>query len=72
MHYLDFNETLGEKRRWEMQNNSMSFFFLANPVSSTLQNSSCSATYLPSLKPSKLDEQKMLGTAGEVRMNSYT
>ena len=35
------------------------------------QNSSCTATYLPSHKPSKSDKEDMLGTAGEVRMNSY-
>ena len=35
-----------------------------------LQNSSCIATYHPSKKPSKLDEQDMLDIAGEVRMIS--
>ena len=34
------------------------------------QNSSCTATYIPSLKPSKSDEQAIRDTAGEVRTNS--
>ena len=33
-------------------------------------NNSCTATYLPSLKPSKLDKQDMWDTAEEVRTNS--
>ena len=37
---------------------------------STLQNSSYMATYLPSYKPSLVDEQDMLGTANEVWKNS--
>ena len=34
------------------------------------QNNGCTATYLPSHKPSKQDEQDKLGTAGKVRINS--
>ena len=34
------------------------------------KNSSCTATYNPSRKPSKLDEPDMRDTTGEVRMNS--
>ena len=34
------------------------------------KNSRCTATYLPLHKPSKLDEQDMLGTAGEVKTSS--
>ena len=41
-----------------------------NPGSNILQNSSCTATDLPSQKPSKLDEQDIRDTAGEVRTNS--
>ena len=44
--------------------------FRTNPGSSAQQNSSCTATYLLSHKPSKYDEQDMLSTAGEVKMNS--
>ena len=42
-----------EKARWELYKNA---------GSSTLQNSNCMATYLPS--------QDMLGTTGKVRRNS--
>ena len=38
-----------------------------NPGSNIPQNSNCTATYLPSLKPSKLDKQDMWDTAEEVR-----
>ena len=41
-----------------------------NPVSSSPQNSSCTATYLPFHKQSKKDEQDMSGTAGEAETNS--
>ena len=34
------------------------------------QNNGCTVTYLPSLKLSKLDEQDILNTTGEVRTNS--
>ena len=43
-----------------------------NPASNIPQNSNCTATYLPSLKPFKLDEQGMLDTPGKVRVNSST
>ena len=42
----------------------------ASPGGSTLQSSSCTATYHPSRKLSKLDEPDMLHTAGEVGTNS--
>ena len=41
-----------------------------NPGSNIPQNSSCTATYHPSRKPSKLDESDMRDTAGELRTNS--
>ena len=41
-----------------------------NPESRTPQNSSYMATYVPSHKPSKLDEQDMFGTASKVGTNS--
>ena len=44
--------------------------FWTNPGNSTPQNSSYTDTHLPSHKPSKLDKQYMLGTAGKVGMNS--
>ena len=39
-------------------------------LDSTLQNSSYTATYHPSRKPSKLDEPDMQDTPGEVGKNS--
>ena len=39
---------------------------LRNPGSNTLKNSSCTATYHPSRKQSKLDKPNMQDTAGEV------
>ena len=44
--------------------------FWTNTGSSNLQNSNCTATYLLSHKPPKSDQQDMLGTAGEIKMNS--
>ena len=35
--------------------------FWTNPESNIPQNSVCTASYVPSQKPSKLDEQNMLG-----------
>ena len=43
--------------------------FWTDSGSSTRQNSSCSAIYLPSNKPSKKDEKDMLYTTGEVKTN---
>ena len=44
--------------------------FWTNPGSSTLRSSSFSTTYLLLHKTFNLDEKDMLGTAGEVRVNS--
>ena len=44
--------------------------YCISPGGSTLQSSSCTATYHPSQKLSKLDKPDMRDTAGEVRMNS--
>ena len=41
-----------------------------NPRNNIPQNSNCAATYRPSKKPSKLNEQDMRDTAGEVKTNS--
>ena len=41
-----------------------------SPGSNTLQRSSCTATYHPSRKLSKLDEPDVQGTAGEVGTSS--
>ena len=42
-----------------------------NPGGNVPQNSSCTATYHPSRKPSKINEQDMWYTAGEVGTNSW-
>ena len=39
-------------------------------LEATLRNSSCTDTYQPSQKLSKLNELDMRNTAGEVKMNS--
>ena len=44
--------------------------YWASPGGSIPQNCSCMETFHPSRKPSKLDEQDMRDTAGEVRANS--
>ena len=44
--------------------------FWINTGSNKPQNSNCTATYLQSYKPSKLDEQDILGITGEVKTNS--
>ena len=47
--------------------------FGTDPGSSTLQNSSCTPTYLLSHKPSKKNEQDMRGTASEaINISSWT
>ena len=47
--------------------NYTKMLFWTNPGSSTQQNSSCTATYLPSHEPSKKD---ILDITGEIRINS--
>ena len=44
--------------------------YWTNPGSKKTWNNSCTATYLLSLKQSKLDELGMRDTAEEARMNS--
>ena len=44
--------------------------YWTSPGDNTTQNSSCTATKHPSRKPSKVDEQDMRVTAGEVMTNS--
>ena len=55
LHHLDSNKSLGEKAKWE----TTPALFWTNPESNTLQYFSCSATYFPSHKPSKKDEQNV-------------
>ena len=69
MHYMDANETYGEKAWWQLHKNT------ASNIEQVLEappqkRSSCMITYHPSRKLSKLDEPDMRDTAGEVRTNS--
>ena len=59
MHHLNFNKVSMEKKV-DGNNTRMLPAVFENHGSSTLQNSSSTATYLPSHKPSKKDEQDML------------
>ena len=45
--------------------------YSTNPGGSTQQSSSCTATYHPSWKVTKLEKLDMRDTAGEVRTNSW-
>ena len=45
--------------------------FWTNSESNIPQKKQLYGTYLPSHKPSKLDKQDILGSAGKVRKNSY-
>ena len=69
MHYMDANKTYGEKACLLLHKNAASNIeqvLEAAPQKST----SCTVTYHPSRKLSKLDEPDMYGTAGEVGANS--
>ena len=47
----------GEKARWELHKNAMSYF--EQILEATLHNNNCTATYLPSPKLIKTDKQDM-------------
>ena len=66
MHYMDANETHGEKAWRQLYKNAASN--IEQVI--TPQSSSCTATYHPSRKLSKLDEPDMRDTAGEVGTSS--
>ena len=57
MHYLDANKTAGEKARRQLHKNA------ASNIEQVLE-ATCTATYLPSRKRSKLDEPDMQDSAG--------
>ena len=46
--------------------------YWTNPGGNIPKKSSCTTTYLPSRKPSKLNEKDMRDTAEEIRTNSWT
>ena len=62
---MDFNKVPGDK-----VDGNYTRILHAVLRNSTLQKSSCTATYLPSYKPTKKDKQDMLGTADKIRTNS--
>ena len=69
MHYMDANKMDGEKARRQLHKNAASNteqVLEATPPQST----SCTATYLPSRKLSKLDEPDMQDTTGEAGTSS--
>ena len=68
-HHLKYNEALREKARWELHTDA-ACYFEQNPGSSSQQSRNCTATYLPSHKPSKYDKQDILDTTGEVMGHS--
>ena len=57
LHHFNFTEALDVKARFERHKDAARFF-LTSPSSSIPQNSSCTATYIPSRKPSKKDKQE--------------
>ena len=66
MHYMDVNETDGEK---SLTATTLECYeqYRTNPGGNTPQISSYTATYHPSQKLSELDEPDMQDTAGEER-----
>ena len=69
MHYLDANQTNGEKAWGQLHKNAEGQYW-TSPGGNTQQSSSYTATYHPSQKLSKLDESDMQDTAGEVGTSS--
>ena len=74
----DLLEAMNDREKWrervrDIRAGGMTWWwwwwYQKSPRSNTAQNS-CTATYLPSLKPSKLCKQDMRDTNGEARMNS--
>ena len=58
------------KALWKLNRNAGVLFY-TNHGRSALQNSICTATFLPSSQPSKNGEPDMVGTAGEIKTFSY-
>ena len=69
IHRTDTEKTHWEKTRQELHKNC--YGHIEKILKATpRRNNSCTSSYLPSLKPSKLDEQDMRDAAGEDRTNS--
>ena len=58
-------------RRKSLKKQECYMLYWTNPGGNIPQNSCCTATYNLSRNPSKLNEQDMWDSAGEVRTNSY-
>ena len=71
MHHMNPNEAYGEKSLTATTQECCELY-CTNPEERPhpKKNSSCTATYHPSRKLSKLDEPDIWGTAGKVRTNS--
>ena len=67
MHNIDAEKTYEKK----IDGNYTRMLLRTNPGSNNPQNSNCTATYLPPQKLSKQDQQDILDTAREVRMNLH-
>ena len=69
MHYMEANKMYGEKSFTATTQECCEQFW-TSPRGNTLQSISCTATYLPLRKLSKLDEPDMQDTAGEAETSS--
>ena len=69
--YTLWNVTKHLEKKLDRKAQIWCIMFRTNPLGSNLQKSGYTATYLPSHKPSNLNEQDMLSTAGEIRTNSW-
>ena len=68
-YYMDPGQAYWEKA-WRHLSKNATSYIEKNPGSNIPQKISCMVTYLPSLKPSKSNEEDLWDTAGEVRLNS--
>ena len=68
MHHMDADEASREKARLKWHKDIVLYW--TNPGSNISWNSNCTATYLQSQKPSKLNEQGMWNTAEKTRKKS--
>ena len=63
---MDTDKKHTEKAR-ELHKNAMNY--IEQILEATTHETTCTVTYLPSLKPSGLDKQDMRNIAGEARRN---
>ena len=67
MQHLEADQAYREKA-WQKLNKDATSYI--RNIENIPQNSSCTATYHPSRRPSKIDEKDMQDTAGGLRTNS--